>query len=46
MYASTYFDTHVITLLNQGGIGVGPTDTIYGLLARADNKKLWSVYIR
>lgn len=39
MYTSANFDSQVIELLNGGGIGVGLTDTIYGLLARADNRQ-------
>jgi L-threonylcarbamoyladenylate synthase len=32
-------DPEVIRLLNNGGIGVIRTDTLYGIVARADNEK-------
>ena len=33
------FDDDVIRLLNEGGVGVIRTDTIYGVVARADNER-------
>ncbi len=38
MHTATHFDFETINLLANGGIGVGPTDTIYGLLALASNE--------
>lgn len=30
---------NVVRILNEGGVGVVPTDTLYGVVARADNEK-------
>jgi len=38
MLTSRVYNQDVSTLLSQGKIGVGPTDTIYGILALADNE--------
>lgn len=35
----TVTPTTAITLLNKGGVGVMPTDTVYGLVARAHDPK-------
>lgn len=36
MTTSSYYDKNAVAELNRGGIIVGRTDTIYGLLARSD----------
>ncbi len=36
MPTSFYYDNKTVTELNRGGIVVGRTDTIYGILARSD----------
>ncbi len=32
-------DTKLVSLLNSGAVGVLPTDTVYGLVCRADNEQ-------
>ena len=39
MYTTTRFDDEIVEVLKNGGIGVGPTDTIYGILGLAQNKE-------
>ncbi|MDQ5885917.1 MAG: L-threonylcarbamoyladenylate synthase [Patescibacteria group bacterium] len=35
---TTIKDKHLSTMINEGSVGVLPTDTLYGLVCRADNK--------
>lgn len=47
---TTLADPELVTLLNQGAIGVIPTDTVYGLVARAESEpaitRMYSVKAR
>lgn len=36
---SRFYNQQITDILHDGGVGVGPTDTIYGLLAQADNQE-------
>lgn len=39
MHVKLHSDREAITILNNGGIGVLPTDTVYGVVAKATNKR-------
>ena len=38
VYKTDWFDQNAVEILRSGGVGVGPTDTVYGVLAVADDE--------